>query len=298
MLHTRKHMGDEVFQRITRGERIEQLETVNLTRDGRKIDVSLTVSPMLDRAGTVIGASTIARDITERKQLEQMKDDFVGTVSHELRTPLTAIKGFIELVADGEAGPLTDPQREFLQIASRNTDRLGNLINDLLDVNQIEAQRLEISTEPIDLRAVLDDVAATFRPMAQAKGLSFTENIGRLPSILGDGPRLVQVFSNLVSNAIKYTPSGEVGIHARVARNGVEVIVHDTGIGLSKDEQAQLFTKFFRARNPVVADSGGTGLGLVIARAIVEKHKGTIEVASVVGAGTRFRVVLPLPPAT
>ena len=298
MLHTRKHPGDEVFQRITRGERIEQLETVNLTRDGRKIDVSLTVSPMLDRAGKVIGASTIARDITERKQLDQMKDDFVGTVSHELRTPLTAIKGFIELVADGEAGPLTDPQREFLQIASRNTDRLGNLINDLLDVNQIEAQRLEISTEPIDLRAVLDDVAATFRPMAEAKGLSFTENIGRLPSILGDGPRLVQVFSNLVSNAIKYTPSGEVGIHARVARNGVEVVVHDTGIGLSKDEQAQLFTKFFRARNPIVADSGGTGLGLVIARAIVEKHKGTIEVASVVGAGTRFRVVLPAPPAT
>jgi PAS domain S-box-containing protein len=298
MLHTRKHMGDEVFQRITRGERIDQLETVNLTRDGRKIDVSLAVSPMLDRAGNVIGASTIARDITERKQLEQMKDDFVGTVSHELRTPLTAIMGFIELVADGEAGPLTDPQREFLQIASRNTDRLGNLINDLLDVNQIDSQRLEIRTEPIDLGAVLDDVATTFRPMAKANGLSFTANIGRLPSILGDGPRLVQVFSNLVSNAIKYTPSGEIGIHARVARNGVEVIVHDTGIGLSKDEQAQLFTKFFRARNPVVADSGGTGLGLVIARAIVEKHQGAIEVASVVGAGTRFRVVLPAPPAT
>jgi signal transduction histidine kinase len=134
--------------------------------------------------------------------------------------------------------------------------------------------------------------------MAQAKGLTFTANIGRLPSISGDGPRLVQVFSNLISNAIKYTPSGEVGIHARVARNGVEVIVHDTGIGMSKDEQAQLFTKFFRARNPVVTDSGGTGLGLVIARAIVEKHKGTIEAASVVGAGTRFRVVLPALPAT
>jgi PAS domain S-box-containing protein len=296
MLHARKQAGDDLFQRILRGEVVEQLEAVNVSRDGRKIDVALTVSPMLDRTGKVIGASTIARDITERKQLEQMKDDFVGTVSHELRTPLTAIKGFIELVADGDAGPLTEAQREFLEIAARNTDRLGNLINDLLDVNRIDSQRLEIGSSPTDLAAVLDDVAATFRSMAQSKGLGFQLHIDRLPQILGDGPRLVQVFSNLVSNAIKYTPAGEVGIRARVAQNGIETVVHDTGIGLSPEEQSQLFTKFFRARNPVVADSGGTGLGLVIAKAIVEKHGGTIEVASVAGEGTRFRVVLPIRP--
>jgi signal transduction histidine kinase len=280
-----------------RGDLVEQLEAVNLTRDGRKIDVSLTVSPMLDRGGRVIGASTIARDITGRKQLEQMKDDFVGTVSHELRTPLTAIKGFIELVADGDAGPLTEGQREFLQIASRNADRLGSLINDLLDVNQIDSQRLEIRAAPTDLVVVLEEVARTFRPMAESKGLAFHVHIDRLPSVMGDGPRLLQVFSNLVSNAIKYTPDGEVGIRARVARNGVEVIVHDSGIGLSPDEQAQLFTKFFRARNKVVTESGGTGLGLVIAKAMVEKHHGKIEVTSVAGEGTSFRVVLPLPSA-
>jgi signal transduction histidine kinase len=133
--------------------------------------------------------------------------------------------------------------------------------------------------------------------MAESKGLDLHVQIDRLPTITGDGPRLVQVFSNLVSNAIKYTPSGEVGIRARVAQNGVEVIVHDSGIGLSSDEQGQLFTKFFRARNPIVTESGGTGLGLVIAKGIIEKHHGTIEVASVVGEGTRFRVVLPLSPA-
>jgi signal transduction histidine kinase len=223
-----------------------------------------------------------------------MKDDFVGTVSHELRTPLTAIKGFFELVADGDAGPLTEAQREFLQIAARNTDRLGSLINDLLDVNQIDSQRLELRTQPTDLVAVLEDVAKTFRPMAESKGLVLLVQIDRLPSIVGDRPRLVQVFSNLVSNAIKYTPSGEVGIRARVAQNGVEVIVHDSGIGLSSDEQEQLFTKFFRARNPLVTDSGGGGLGLVIAKGIIEKHHGTIEVASLVGEGTRFRVVIPM----
>jgi PAS domain S-box-containing protein len=296
LLHARKHAGEELFGRIMRGVPVEQLEAINLTRDGRRIDVALTVSPMLDRAGKIIGASTIARDITERKQLEQMKDDFVGTVSHELRTPLTATKGFIELVVDGDAGPLTESQREFLQIAARNTDRLGSLINDLLDVNQIDSQRLEIRTQPIDLVTVLQDVAKTFRSMAEAKGLDLQVQIDRLPTITGDGSRLVQVFSNLVSNAIKYTVNGEVGIRARVAQNGVEVIVHDSGIGLSPDEQRQLFTKFFRARNPIVIESGGTGLGLVIAKGIIEKHHGTIEVASVVGEGSRFRVVLPISP--
>jgi PAS domain S-box-containing protein len=294
LLQTYKHEGADLFQKIARGERIEQLELVNLTKDGRKIDVALTVSPMLDRNGQVIGASTIARDITDRKHLEQLKDEFVSTVSHELRTPLTAIKGFIELVADGDAGPLSEAQREFLQIASRNTDRLGNLINDLLDVNRIESQQFEIRSESTDLRAVLEDVVATFRPLAQAKGLEFRSHIDPLPQLLGDSQRLVQVFSNLISNAIKYTLQGEVGLRARRAQAGIEVVVHDSGIGLSHEEQAQLFTKFFRARNRVVADTGGTGLGLVIAKAIIERHKGRIEVASVPGEGTHFRVVLPV----
>ena len=294
LLQSYKREGGDLFQKIMRGERVEQLELVNLTKDGRKIDVALTVSPMLDRSGEVIGASTIVRDVTDRKHLEQLKDEFVSTVSHELRTPLTAIKGFIELVVDGDAGPLSDAQREFLQIAARNTDRLGNLINDLLDVNRIECQQFEIRSEPTDLGAVLEDVVATFRPLAQAKGLEFRFHIDSLPQLLGDGPRLVQVFSNLISNAIKYTPQGEVGLRARRAQAGIEVVVHDSGIGLSREEQGQLFTKFFRGRNPVVTDTGGTGLGLVVAKAIIERHQGRIEVASVPGEGTHLRVVLPV----
>jgi PAS domain S-box-containing protein len=284
----------ELFEKIMRGGRIEHMEVVNLTRDGRRIDVAFSVSPVLDRSGAVVGAASIARDITERKQLEQMKDDFVGTVSHELRTPLTAIKGFIELVVDGDAGPLTESQREFLQIASRNTDRLGTLINDLLDVNRIESDLLETRREETDLNAVLDHVSATFRVMAQAKGLAFRTKIDPLPRLTGDGPRLVQVFSNLVSNAIKYTPAGEIGICARAEAEHVIVEVFDSGIGLNAAEQAQLFTKFFRGRNPLVVESGGTGLGLVIAKAIVQKHQGSIEVESRPGHGTRFKVTLPI----
>ena len=144
-------------------ERVSRLETVNLTKDGRRIDVSLTVSPIVDQSGAIVSASTIAHDITERKLLDRMKDDFIGTVSHELRTPLTAIRGFIELVADGEAGPVSDTQREFLQIAARNSDKLGVLINDLIDMNLIESRRMQIRLQPLDLAAVLSDVATTFR---------------------------------------------------------------------------------------------------------------------------------------
>ncbi len=297
MLHGHTHDGGDLFRRIANDERVTRLETVNLTKDGRRIDVSLTVSPIKDQTGAIVSASTIARDITDRKLLDRMKDDFVGTVSHELRTPLTAIRGFIELVADGEAGPVTDTQREFLQIAGRNSDKLGVLINDLIDMNLIESRRLDIRRGPLDLAAVLSDVTSTFRTMAQSKGLTFKEDVQQLPRISGDGRRLVQVFSNLVSNAIKYTPRGEVGISAAPSQGGVEVAIHDSGIGLSPEEQAQLFTRFFRGRSPVVTEAGGTGLGLVIAKAIIERHEGSIRVESQVGKGTRFLVSLPASPA-
>lgn len=293
MLHGRRHNDGILFQRIANGERVSRLETVNLTKDGRQIDVSLTVSPILDQSGRIVSASTIAHDITDRKLLDRMKDDFVGTVSHELRTPLTAIKGFIELVAEGDAGPVTDTQREFLQIAARNSDKLGVLINDLIDMNLIESQRLEVRLTPLDLASVLEDVASTFRVMAQTKGLAFRLNVAPLPQVLGDSARLVQVFSNLVSNAIKYTPRGEVGILATATEAGVDITVHDTGIGLSREEHAQLFTRFFRGRSSVVIEAGGTGLGLVIARAIVGRHDGKIDVESRPGEGSRFRVTLP-----
>jgi PAS domain S-box-containing protein len=298
LLHSRKEQEAQLMEKISKGERVSQLETVKLTKDGREIDVSLTISPILDRKGQMIGASRIARDITDRKLLDRMKDEFVGTVSHELRTPLTAIKGFIELVLDGDAGSVPETQREFLEVAARNADRLGALINDILDVSRIESQRLEIRTEPTDLRVVLEEVAATFRVMAHNKGLILRHEVPSLPPVIGDAARLVQVFSNLVSNAIKYTPKGEVGIRAGVAPGGVEVVVHDSGIGMTQEELGQLFTKFFRGRSPVVTESGGTGLGLVIAKAIVEKHQGSIRVESRPGEGTSFRVLLPVAPST
>jgi signal transduction histidine kinase len=286
------HRSD-IFERVRMGDRITDLETVNLTKDRRMIEVSLTVSAIRDASGRVVGASTSARDITDRKALDRMKEEFVGTVSHELRAPLSAIKGFVELVADGEAGPVADTQREFLEIVVRNTDRLTGLINDLLDVNRLAAEGLELRADALDLGEVLADVATTFRQAAESKGLEFLAPAVSLPEIVGDRERLIQVFGNLVSNAIKYTPAGTVGFRAGACEEGVEVVVYDTGIGLSLEEQARLFTKFFRGSSRVACEAGGTGLGLVIAKGFVERHRGRIDVESTSGRGTRFRVVLP-----
>jgi PAS domain S-box-containing protein len=294
LVHAEERSGTDLLQRIAAGEWVSRLETMNLTKDGRRIDVSMTISPILDRSGEIVGASTIARDITDEKILDRMKSDFVATVSHELRTPLSAIKGFLELVVDGEAGPINQTQREFLDIAVRNSNRLGALINDLLDMSRIESDRLEMRSEPVDLAAVLADVGATFRHEAYTKGLVFREAVPVLPLVRGDKARLIQVFCNLVSNAIKYTPKGEIGIRAASVEDGVEVIVHDSGIGLTPQELTQLFTKFFRGSNPVVTESRGTGLGLVIAQAILQAHNATIDVESRPGEGSQFRVVLPL----
>lgn len=282
-----------LLERLARGERIAGHETVHVTRDGRRIDVSLTISPIRDAAGAVTGVSAVARDVSGRKAIERMKDEFVGTVSHELRTPLAAIKGHIELVLDGEAGPVTDLQQRFLGVASENTDRLGALINDLLDVEKMTSGRMQLLADRVDLSGVLRDVAATFRLEAERKGLALRLDVAPLPAVVGDRDRLIQVFANLVSNAVKYTPAGEVGISAAPVERQVEVVVRDTGIGMTPEEQRELFTKFFRSQDAVVRDAGGTGLGLVIARGIVERHGGTIAVASEKGAGTRFRVLLP-----
>ena len=294
LIHAEQMKDADLLQRIAAGERVSRLETINLTKDGRKIEVSMTISPILDRTGQIVGASTIARDITDERILDRLKSDFVGTVSHELRTPLSAIKGFLELVVDGEAGPINETQREFLDIAVRNSDRLGALINDLLDMSRIESDRLEMKSGPVDLGAVLAEVGATFRHEAYTKGLVLREEVPELPLIRGDKSRLIQVFCNLVSNAIKYTPKGEIGIRAAPVGDGVEVMVYDSGIGLTPEEQALLFTKFFRGSNPVVTESRGTGLGLVIAKAILQAHNASIDVESRPGEGTQFRVVLPL----
>jgi PAS domain S-box-containing protein len=279
-------LGGASAARVTTGTELE-----GVRQDGSRFPAELSVSTVASDGGRAF--VVIVRDVTERRAVERMKDEFVATVSHELRTPLTALRGHVELVLDGDAGPVTDLQRRFLQVATQSADRLGALINDLLDVAKIEAGRVQLRRELVDLGAVVREVAATFRMEATRRGLAFQEELAELPRVVGDRDRLIQVFGNLVSNAIKYTPAGVVGVSARPTYGAVEVVVHDTGVGMTPEEQRQLFTKFFRSRDRRGHDPGGTGLGLVIAKGIVEGHGGTLAVESEPGVGTRFRVALP-----
>jgi PAS domain S-box-containing protein len=305
-----------LLARVLTGEGVVHHETLRARKDGEIINVSLTVSPMRDGQGNVVGASAIARDITERKraeaererllvlereqnerlrELDRLKDEFVALVSHELRTPLTSIRGYLELVLDGEAGDVSDEQRQFLAVVERNADRLLALVGDLLFLAQIEAGKLSLEVGAVDVGAVASESVDAARPAAEDKAITVSLAIGPVPLLAGDGARIGQLVDNLVSNAIKFTPDGgRVDVRVR-ARNGSAVIeVRDSGIGIPPDEQERLFERFFRSSNAAERQIPGTGLGLAISKAIVEAHGGAIAVKSEVDVGTTFRVSLPV----
>lgn len=270
-------------------------------KDGAEIVVELSTRPLWHE-GEVVGVQGIARDVTERVELERLKTEFVSLVSHELRTPLTSIKGYTDLLLAGDAGPLTDTQREFLRIVAQNTKRLTGLIDDLLEIERLEAVgRAPLSFAPLDLRRVLEEVVQTFRVNAEDKGLRFAVELPRTPlPVEGDRDALVRVFSNLVSNAIKYTPQGSVTLRAfRDAPHGQVVVeVADTGIGIAPEEQEKVFERFYRSSDAYARRLGGAGLGLAIVRALVEQHQGTVALESLPGRGSTFTVRLPLAPTS
>lgn len=229
------------------------------------------------------------------QEANRLKTEFVSMVSHELRTPLTSIQGYVDVLLEGETGKLGDEQQECLAIVRANAQRLLGLINDLLDISRIEAGRIELQRTALDLAPVICGVATSLRPLIQGKGQQLTLDLpDTLPAVWGDRNRVTQVLTNLVSNAHKYTPAGgHITVAARPDDGFVRVDVQDTGIGLSSEEQAQLFTKFFRGRNRTGQAAGGTGLGLVITRALVELHGGQITVSSAPGRGSTFSFSLP-----
>lgn len=237
----------------------------------------------------------LARASFERKRIEQMKSDFVALASHELRTPLTSITGYVDLILDGDVGEISKEQREFLEIISQNTQRLEALINDVLDVEKIESGRIKIRQEKVNLSEIVEDCINTFKVMAENKGLKLEKELKASQiEVLGDSDRLSQVFSNLFSNAIKYTKEGRVKITAQIKGRFASVAIEDTGVGMSQDELRSVFSRFFRSEDSYVRKMTGTGLGLSIAKATIERHNGDIKVESKLGAGSKFEVILPL----
>jgi signal transduction histidine kinase len=292
---------------LVRGEILGVLAT-SLTSPARQFtEADLRVAMGLaDRAGLAIENSRLyVQERRLREQLEalnrrleevnQLKSEFVTVVSHELRTPLTAITGYMELLLEGQMGPVTAAQRQCLGIAMRNAARLVELIDDLLDIARIEAGKVELKRTALDLALLIQEVATALRPQIEAKGQRLTLDLtAALPTTSGDAERVRQILMNLLSNAHKYTPSGgSITVTAGREADRVRIEVHDTGIGLAPEDQARLFTKFFRAQHPMAREVGGTGLGLAITRSLVELHGGAIAVVSAPGQGSTFSVTLP-----
>jgi CheY-like chemotaxis protein len=238
----------------------------------------------------------VFRNVTQERAVDRMKSEFVSMVSHELRTPLTSIKGYVSLMLDDEVGALNEDQRDFLLIVQSNADRQVSLINALLDLTRIEAGKVELQQGPLDLAAIIHMVSTSFRPQLAAKKQQLSVAIDdHLPPLVGDSDRITQVVTNLVSNAHKYTPAGgEISVSVRANTDHVLLEVRDTGIGMTAEEQNQLFNKFFRAKNRATQEATGTGLGLAITRGLVELHGGKIGVTSAPGQGTTFSVALPV----
>jgi PAS domain S-box-containing protein len=226
------------------------------------------------------------------RELDKLKDEFIALVSHELRTPLTSIRGYLELMA--EDTNFTDDQLRFLQTIDRNAVRLQRVVGDLLFCAQVDAGKLSLERAEFDLNGIVRDAVEAGRPAAAHKQIRLEAELGDLPPLNGDRARLAQVLDNFVSNAIKFTPSGgRVALTTRIDEAGFEIAVADTGVGISKADLPRLFQRFFRTDRAAADAIPGTGLGLTIAKAIVEGHGGRVEVESVEGEGTTFRVLLP-----
>jgi signal transduction histidine kinase len=227
------------------------------------------------------------------QEANRLKTEFVSMVSHELRTPLTSIQGYAELLLEDDQ--IAEAHCESLTIVKKNSDRLLGLINDLLDLSRMEAGRVDLHRTSLDLARLIPEVAGSLRPLIDAKRQRLRLDLGEvLPAVWADADRVTQILTNLISNAHKYTlVEGSITVAARRDDGFVRVDVSDTGVGLSPEDQAQLFTKFFRARDRSPQAAGGTGLGLVITRLLVELHGGQITVSSAPGHGSTFSFSLP-----
>lgn len=275
----------------------EATKTFKINLETRNRVIHALLSPVLTPRNEFLGVVTILRDITKEVEADRAKSEFVSTVSHELRTPMTAIKGYTDLLYSGAAGPISAEQRRFLSTIKSNTDRLTALINDLLDISRMETGRVRFEPRPLQIGGVIADVVNVLAGQAEAKQQRLSYDIAAgLPDIMGDRDRLNQVLTNLIGNAIRYTPEGgEIVVRAYPVEKAVRVDVQDTGIGIAPEDLGHIFERFYRADHPLVQETRGTGLGLYIVKMFVEMHGGRIWVESELGKGSTFTFILPVP---
>lgn len=272
-----------------------RVDDVPFTRlNGQAGFLGMTIIPIRSSEEGKVDCVIFGADITERKRLESLKDEFVSTVSHELRTPLTIIREGVSQVYEGILGAVNDDQRRFLAMSLEGIDRLGRVVDDLLDISKIEASKMRLKKEIVDMTQLVRDISAGFEFRARQRGVEIRINVpNHKVEIMADRDKMTQIFTNLIHNALKFTAKGWVEVSIAERNGFVECGVSDTGSGISPEDLPKVFGKFQQFGREVGPGGKGTGLGLAICKGIAELHQGTISVQSKVNRGTRFIVTLP-----
>jgi len=298
----------QILDKLRRGERIDHFDTVRVAKDGRRIAISLTVSPVRAADGTVIAASKVARDVSERKLAEQRlqqseealrladrrKDEFLALLAHELRNPLAPIR--YALAANSKPGRTPEQLRQAEEIIERQVTHMSRLLDDLLDISRITRGTLELKKTRTELTSIIGAAIETARPMLEAKHHNLMLDLPTQPVQLeADVVRLAQVFSNLLINAAKYTdPGGQIQLRAHQQPGAIVVSVIDNGIGVSAELLPRVFTMFFQSHEALGRAEGGLGVGLSLVRGLVVLHGGSVQARSEgIGRGSEFTVMLP-----
>jgi PAS domain S-box-containing protein len=307
----------KILEQLRRGQRVDHFETIRACKDGRLLDVSVTISPVKDSTGRIIGVSKVARDISsikrilrdreellsretearnEAERVGRMKDEFLATLSHELRTPLSAILGWATILRSEDI-EIPDEFKEGIEVIERNARAQAKLIEELLDMSRVISGKMRLDVQHFDLQVMVAEAVESIRPSAEAKGIRLTRVLDpKGGPMTGDPNRLQQVLWNLLTNAVKFTPKGgRIQVFLRRINSHIEISVADSGQGIPPEFLPHLFTRFSQADTSIARKHGGLGLGLALVKSLVELHGGNVKASSDGdGLGSTFVVSLPL----
>ncbi|MCK5211340.1 PAS domain S-box protein [Candidatus Parcubacteria bacterium] len=271
-------------------------EELVITVGGQELTYKAITAPVVDSKKNKIGVMKIFYNLTREKMIDKMKSEFISIAAHQLRTPLSAIKWVIKMILDGEVGELNDEQKEFLSKGYKSNERIIELVNDMLNVSRIEEGRFGYTFNKEDFATLINKIASSEENVLESKSIKFTLNLpSSLPKIYIDKTKMDLALTNLLENAIKYTPEhGKISLSVEAGDKFIKVRIKDNGVGIPEKDQPKLFTKFFRAVNVIRMQTEGSGLGLFMVKNIIKRHGGEIMVNSEEGKGTEFIFTLPI----
>lgn len=294
------NMSKEYYQRMWRTIRDEKMpfedEVTNTRKNGESYEAEMHISPILDEQKNLLFFVGIERDLSKERAVEKIKTEFISLASHQLRTPLSAVKWFTEMLKNGDGGPLSKKQKQFVDRIEESNQREITIVNSLLSLSRMESGKISVIPKPTDLKILVKSIIGDFEVNPEGQGKTFIDRVSeKLPIINIDADLIRHVYSNLISNAIRYTgEKGEITVKVYAHEGKIISEVSDNGIGIPMEEQERMFQKFFRASNALKKFTEGSGLGLYLTKAIIESSGGEIRFSSVEGKGTTFEFTLPI----